>query len=79
MKKILIATKNQGKIKEIKKELADFTTDIVGVENVNLPEDYEVQEPAITMEGNAIIKAMTYGNKTGLLTLAEDAGLEVDA
>ncbi|MBD3359840.1 MAG: RdgB/HAM1 family non-canonical purine NTP pyrophosphatase [Candidatus Buchananbacteria bacterium] len=79
MKKLLIATKNQGKIKEIKKELTDFAMDIVGLENVNLPEDSAVQEPAITMEGNAIIKAMTYGNKTGLLTLAEDAGLEVDA
>lgn len=33
----------------------------------------------MTMEGNAIIKAFTYGHKTGLLTLSEDAGLEVDA
>ena len=44
-----------------------------------LPDDYEVEEPAMTFEGNAIIKAMTYGRQTGLLTVAEDTGLEVDA
>lgn len=79
MKKLLIATKNQGKIKEIKKALADFDIKVIGLEDVDLPDNYEVEEPAMTMEGNAIIKAMTYGNKINLMTLSEDAGLEVDA
>lgn len=79
MKKLLIATKNQGKIKEIQTELKDFDMEIIGLNDVDLPKDYDVEEPAMTMEGNAIIKAMAYGNKLGFLTLAEDAGLEVDA
>jgi len=79
MKKILIATKNQGKIKEIKAELRDFEVEVIGLSDVDLPDDYDVEEPAMTMEGNAIIKAMTYGNNLRLLILAEDAGLEVDA
>ncbi len=79
MKELLIATSNQGKIKEIKKDFADFSWEILGLEDVELPAGFEVEEPAMTFEGNAIIKAMTYGQKTGLLTLAEDAGLEVDA
>ncbi len=77
--KLLIATRNQGKIKEIRQELKDLTYEIVGLDETDLPADYEVEEPALTMEGNAIIKAMTYGQRTGLLTMAEDAGLEVDA
>lgn len=79
MQKLLIATSNQGKIKEIQKELADFGWEILGLADVDLPGNFEVEEPALTMEGNAIIKAIAYGQKTGLLTLAEDAGLEVDA
>ncbi len=79
MRKLLIATKNKGKIKEIKAELNNFDIEIVGLDEVGLPADYEVEEPAMTLEGNAIIKAMTYGNKLKMMTLAEDAGLEVDA
>ena len=45
----------------------------------NLPQDYEVDEPAMTFEGNAIIKAMTFGKKTGFIVLTDDSGLEVDA
>jgi XTP/dITP diphosphohydrolase len=45
----------------------------------HLPPGFTVEEAAMTFEGNAIIKAMTYGHLTGYLTLADDAGLEVDA
>lgn len=78
MQKLLIATRNQGKIKEIKKELKDFDLEIIGLDDLDITKNFEVEEPAMTMEGNAIIKAMAYGNKTGFLTLAEDAGLEVE-
>lgn len=78
-RKLLIATRNKGKLEEIRLELHDLPFEVVGLEEAGVPKEFDVEEPAMTMEGNAIIKAMTYGRKTGLLTLAEDAGLEVDA
>ena len=80
MKKLLIATGSKGKFPEIVSELAGLPLEFLNLNNVSeLPSNFEVEEPATTFEGNAIIKAMTLGKKTGLLTLAEDAGLEVDA
>lgn len=80
MKKLLIATHNTGKFPEIVKELAGLPVEFINLRDIHcLPPDYEVEEPGMTFEGNAIIKAMTLGKKTGHLTLAEDAGLEVDA
>lgn len=79
MRKLLVATRNKGKIEEIRSELKDLAFNVVGLEEAGVPKDFDVEEPAMTMEGNAIIKAMAYGRKTGLLTLSEDAGLEVDA
>jgi len=79
-RKLLIATRSKGKFPEIVSLLEGMSFDILNLNDVpDLPKDFEVEEPAVTFEGNAIIKAMTLGNKTGLLTLAEDAGLEVDA
>jgi len=79
MQKLVIATRNKGKIVEIQHALADFDWEIIGLADTAISPDFDVEEPAMTMEGNAIIKAITYGDKTGLLTLSEDAGLEVDA
>lgn len=79
MKKLLIATRSKGKFPEIVSELNGLPFEFLNLNNVpELPSNFEVEEPATTFEGNAIIKAMTLGKKTGLLTLAEDAGLEVD-
>lgn len=79
-KKLLIATRNKGKFPEIVAELKDLPIEFLNLRDIkDLPENFEVEEPATTFEGNAIIKAMTIGKKTGLMTLAEDAGLEVDA
>lgn len=80
MKKLLIATKSKGKFPEIISELNGLPFDFLNLNDVpELPPNFEVEEPAATFEGNAIIKAMTLGRKTGFLTLAEDSGLEVDA
>ena len=80
MRKLLIATRSQGKFPEIVAELSGLPFQFINLNDVlNLPKGYEVEEPAATFEGNAIIKAMTLGKKTGILTLAEDAGLCVDA
>lgn len=74
MKKLLIATRNSGKIPGIMAELSGVPFEIVGLNT-----DYEVPENAMTFEGNAITKAIIFGNKTGLFTLADDSGLCVDA
>ena len=76
----MIATRSKGKFPEIVTSLAGLPFEFLNLNDIlELPKDYEVEEPATTFEGNAIIKAMTLGAKTGLLSLAEDAGLEVDA
>lgn len=80
MKKLLIATRSKGKFPEIISALNGLSFEFLNLNDVSeLPSNFEVEEPATTFEGNAIIKAMTLGKKTGLLTLSEDAGLEVDA
>ena len=80
MKKLLIATRSRGKFPEIIAELKDLPFEFLNLNTVTeLPSNFEVEESALTFEGNAIIKAMTLGKKTRLLTLAEDSGLQVDA
>lgn len=75
--KILIATHNQGKFREIKKILEDLPFKFLNLKDVEI--DFEVEETGKTFRENAILKARTYGKVSGLLTLAEDSGLEVDA
>lgn len=79
MKKLLIATRNKGKLPEIISKLRGLPFEFLSLGDAGLSPDFEVEESAMTFEGNAIIKAMTYGDKTNLMTLAEDTGLEVDA
>lgn len=79
MRKLLVGTRSKGKFPEIVSKLSKTPFELINLNDTDLPQDYEVDEPASTFEGNAIIKAMTMGKKTGLLTLAEDAGLCVDA
>lgn len=76
--KILIATTNQGKFKEIKHFLDDLPFKLVNINNLekSVPEP---DEPEPTIEGNAILKAKYYAEKTGLISLADDGGLFVDA
>ena len=80
MRKLLIATRSKGKFPEITFALQGLPFEFLNLRDLsNAPENLEVEEPAMTFEGNAIIKAMSLGHKTGLLTLADDSGLEVDA
>jgi XTP/dITP diphosphohydrolase len=80
MKKLLIATRNKGKFPEITDALKGLPLQFLSLNDIpGLSPDYEAEEPAMTFEGNAIIKAMTLGKKTGLMVLADDSGLEVDA
>lgn len=77
MRELLIATSNKGKLPEMLAALG--TVPFAMKTLVDVDAGPEVEEPAETFEGNALIKAMTYGKRTGLLTVAEDTGLEVDA
>ena len=76
MFKILLATKNKGKLKEIRQILSD-----IPVKLIELPEKDtdEVPEDGKTYLENALKKAMHFANKYHLPTLADDSGLEIDA
>ena len=75
--KLLLATRNRDKVREIRSVLADLDVELICAANV--PDLPEVEEDADTLEGNAIKKAMTLHKITGLPTLADDTGLEVEA
>ena len=76
MKKLLVASNNQGKIKEIRATLDDFKLKILGLKE--FPQIPEIKEDGNTFKENALKKARTGAEKTGLLTLADDSGLVVD-
>lgn len=75
--KLLIATHNQGKLIEYQELLAGLPLELVTLGDVGIPED--VEENGATFDENARLKALAYARKSGLLTLADDSGLEVDA
>lgn len=78
MRELLIATGNKGKLEEIKHALRDMPFTLLGLRDI-FPSGLDLEEPGQTFEGNAVIKAMTIGKRSGKLTLADDSGLEVDA
>lgn len=77
IKKVLVATTNKGKFKEISSILCSCPYRIVSLDDLNI--DVEVPETGFTLEENASIKARTYSDLSGMVTLSDDSGLEVDA
>lgn len=75
--KLVIATKNKGKVREIKEILAGTPWDIVSMEEAGISLD--VEETADTFEGNALLKARAVMRLCGEVTVADDSGLCVDA
>ena len=75
-KKIIFATGNEGKMKEIRMVLQDMNVDVLSLADAGITT--EIIEDGKTFEENAIIKAQTIMQETGLLTLADDSGLEID-
>ena len=74
---LLIATGNKGKVAELRSLLAGLT---LGLRNLaEFPSAREVEETGQTFADNAALKARGYALQTGLWTLADDSGLEVDA
>lgn len=75
--KILVATGNQNKLREIGEILDVGGVDLIGLDSVvDAP---EVVEDGDTFEANAVKKASTLARMTGMWTIADDSGLEVDS
>ena len=77
MATLLIATRNAGKLEEISRLIAGASIQTVSLADVGV--DREVDETGETFEANSTLKASTYARLSGLPTLADDSGLEVDA
>ena len=77
MPKLLLATNNAGKIDELRRLLQGCGWEIVTPADMGL--DLSVEEPGKTYEENATRKALQYAQASGLVALADDSGLEVDA
>lgn len=75
--RLLIATTNPGKVREYQHLLNGLDCDLVSLADVGITQD--VAETGSTYEENALLKAREYAAMSGLLTLADDSGLEVDA
>jgi len=76
-RKILIATTNHAKYAEIVKEFEDLAFDFIDLKDSGF-DKFDVEEDKETTWENAIKKAKFYGDKSGLLTIAEDTGFFVD-
>ncbi len=74
---IVLATANQGKVRELADPMAAFGLEVVGLSA--FPQIGEIEENGSTFEENALIKATTVARLTGLVAVADDSGLEVDA
>ena len=76
MDKIVFATTNAGKIKEIKEILSDFDVEVASMKEMSITAD--IEENGATFEENSLIKARAVSQLPGLPALADDSGLEVD-
>lgn len=74
---VILATRNTGKILELKELLCFFNLHVVSLES--FPELPEIQETGKTFEENALLKAKIIAQYTGHIAIADDSGLEVDA
>jgi len=75
--RLLLATTSAGKLEEWKDLLRDLPLQLLTLRDVGI--SFDVEETGETFAENALLKANAYGSATGLVTLAEDAGLCVDA
>ena len=76
-RRLLVDTHNKGKVREYADILGDMGVAWLTLDEAGVASD--VAETEDTFRGNAVLKATAYAQQTGLLTLADDSGLEVDA
>ena len=74
--KLIFATHNKNKAKEVKSIMPSFI-ELLSLDDINFHD--EIDETASTLEGNALLKAKTIFEKTGINCFADDSGLLVDA
>lgn len=77
MRRLLVATTNRGKQAEFRRLLADLPAEVITPDEVGL--DLDVEEPHDTYAENAAAKAEAFARESGLLTLADDSGIEIAA
>ena len=75
--KLLVATGNKGKLSELKGLLADVPIELLSLSDIGSFD--QVEETGATFAENAALKARGYALRAGILTLADDSGLEVAA
>ncbi len=76
-RQLLIASHNPGKISEIKELLAELDVQVLHLKELGIYST--VEESGTTFRENAVLKAKYYAKQAGVLTIADDSGLEVDA
>lgn len=76
-KRLLIATRNKGKLKELSEFLLDLRVNLVSLSDLGITED--VEETGKTYKDNSKMKALFYAKKSGLPSIADDGGLEISA
>ncbi len=76
MTKIIFATGNQGKMREIRQIMADMDVEVVSMKEAGIFTD--IEENGTTFEENALIKARAIANEANTIVLADDSGLEID-
>ncbi len=76
-KKIVVASKNKGKIKEFKEMLEPKGYEVISL--LDLDDNFEIEETGSTFEENAIIKAQTISDYYGIDAISDDSGLEIEA
>jgi len=77
MKKILLGTANEGKLREYQELLTELDIKIILPKDININE--EPEENSTSFKENAKTKARFYCEKSGLITISDDGGLEIDA
>ena len=78
MEKVILASRNKGKLKEIQAILEKFGMETISRDDAGIPE-FEVEETGTTFEENSLLKAQAILDEAHTITIAEDSGLEVDA
>ena len=76
MKKVIFATGNEGKMKEIREILGDLDIRLLSLKDAGITAD--IEENGSSFEENAVIKATAIRDLTGEIVLADDSGLEID-
>lgn len=74
---LVVATRNPGKVREYAELLEGYNFNLLSLDDVGV--EIEVEETGTTFSENALLKVFGYSDASGMLTIADDSGLEIDA